>query len=126
MKTEIHPNYKDITFKCACGATYTAGSTIKDSEFHTELCSNCHPFFTGKQKLIDSSGRVDKFRAKVKQAQEHAEKNVKKVDNEDAEEVVKETAEEATEETEKETAEEATEETEKETAEEATEEEKEA
>ncbi len=79
MKSDIHPNYKMVTFKCACGAAYTAGSTIKDSEFKTEICSNCHPFYTGKQKLIDSSGRVDKFIAKMKKAQEFAEQNVKTV-----------------------------------------------
>jgi large subunit ribosomal protein L31 len=78
MKDGIHPKYQKIKFTCACGAVFEAGSTI-DKEFRTELCSNCHPFFTGKQKLVDTSGRVDKFYAKVKKAQEQAEKNVKKV-----------------------------------------------
>lgn len=78
MKDAIHPKYQKIKFTCACGAVYEAGSTI-EGEFKTELCSNCHPFFTGKQKLVDSSGRVDKFNAKVKKAQEQAEKQVKKV-----------------------------------------------
>lgn len=79
MKTEIHPKYHQITFQCACGASYIAGSTIQKDEFHTEVCANCHPFYTGKQKLLDTSGRVDKFMAKMKKAQEIAEKNVKKV-----------------------------------------------
>ncbi|MFA6917428.1 MAG: 50S ribosomal protein L31 [Candidatus Gracilibacteria bacterium] len=67
MKKEIHPKYQDITFTCACGAKFAAGSTIKE-DYKTEICSNCHPFFTGKQKLIDTSGRVDKFMAKMKKA----------------------------------------------------------
>lgn len=71
MKKEIHPKYQDITFSCACGAKFVAGSTI-EQEYKTEICSNCHPFFTGKQKLMDTSGRVDKFNAKMKKAQEKA------------------------------------------------------
>lgn len=78
MKKEIHPKYQDITFTCACGAKFVAGSTLQ-KEFKTEICSQCHPFFTGKQKLIDSSGRVDKFLAKMKKAQKIAETKVKKV-----------------------------------------------
>ena len=70
MKTEIHPKYQDVNFTCACGATFVAGSTIGKEEFQTEICSACHPFYTGKQKLIDSSGRVDKFMAKRKKAEE--------------------------------------------------------
>ncbi|MDA1060854.1 MAG: 50S ribosomal protein L31 [bacterium] len=77
MKTDIHPKYEEIKFTCACGATFLAGSTI-DKDFKTEICSSCHPFYTGKQKLIDTSGRVDKFMAKMKKAQAVAEKNVKK------------------------------------------------
>lgn len=67
MKTDIHPKYQTVTFTCACGAQFIAGSTIKE-DYKTEICSNCHPFYTGKQKLIDASGRVDKFMAKVKKA----------------------------------------------------------
>ena len=78
MKSEIHPKYQTITFTCACGAKYIAGSTM-ENDFHTEICSSCHPFYTGKQKLIDTSGRVDKFVARMKKAQEQAEKKVKKV-----------------------------------------------
>lgn len=89
MKNDIHPKYQTITFSCACGASFVAGSTIEE-DFHTEICSNCHPFYTGKQKLVDSSGRVDKFMAKMKKAQEQAEKKVKKVKSEDAEEAAKE------------------------------------
>ncbi|HHX18027.1 MAG TPA: 50S ribosomal protein L31 [Clostridium sp.] len=59
MKAGIHPAYSRTTIKCACGATYQTGSTKKD--VHVEICSNCHPFYTGKQKLVDTGGRVDKF-----------------------------------------------------------------
>ncbi len=83
MKTETHPEYKATKFKCACGAAFEAGSTLADKDFSTEICSNCHPFYTGKQKLIDSSGRVDKFMAKRKKAQAKAEENVELVDEED-------------------------------------------
>lgn len=92
MKNEIHPKYQTITFACACGAKYTAGSTL-EKDFHTEICSNCHPFYTGKQKLIDSSGRVDKFVAKMKKAQELKEKKVKKVKKGEEDQAAKESAE---------------------------------
>lgn len=95
MKAEIHPKYQTITFTCACGASFVAGSTI-EKDFHTEICSNCHPFYTGKQKLIDSSGRVDKFMAKMKKAQELAEKKVKKVEKGEEEVVAKKSAKKET------------------------------
>ena len=60
MKEGIHPNYNESVVKCACGETFTTGSVKK--EIKVEICSKCHPFFTGKQKLIDTGGRVDKFR----------------------------------------------------------------
>jgi len=91
MKKGIHPQFQDITFTCACGATFTAGSTIS-KDFHTEICSNCHPFYTGKQKLIDSSGRVDKFMAKMKKAQDLKGGDVKKVNKGEEEQVAEETA----------------------------------
>lgn len=62
MKEGIHPNYGEAVVKCACGETFTTGSTKK--ALHVEICSKCHPFFTGKQKLIDTGGRVDKFKKK--------------------------------------------------------------
>jgi len=62
MKKDIHPKYNEIVAKCGCGAEYLVGST-KDG-ITTEICSACHPFYTGKQKLIDTAGRVEKFRAK--------------------------------------------------------------
>lgn len=59
MKQGIHPNYNEITVTCACGNNFQTKSTGKD--LHIEICSECHPFFTGKQKLVDTAGRVDRF-----------------------------------------------------------------
>ncbi len=60
MKQGIHPEYHEIKVLCACGNNFTTRSTRKD-ELHVEICSECHPFFTGKQKLVDTAGRVDRF-----------------------------------------------------------------
>jgi large subunit ribosomal protein L31 len=62
MKKDIHPAYHDAKIICACGATYQVGSTVET--MHVEICSHCHPFFTGKQKLIDTAGSVEKFQKK--------------------------------------------------------------
>ena len=62
MKKNVHPEYQECQVVCACGNTFTTRSTKK--EIHVEICSSCHPFFTGKQKLIDSAGRVEKFKKK--------------------------------------------------------------
>jgi large subunit ribosomal protein L31 len=62
MKAGIHPEYKTVQVHCACGATWTTRST--KPELRLEICSSCHPFFTGKQKLIDSAGRVERFNRK--------------------------------------------------------------
>ncbi len=59
MKEGIHPNYDTCTVRCACGATYETKST--KSELKVDICSKCHPFYTGKQKLVDTGGRVDRF-----------------------------------------------------------------
>jgi large subunit ribosomal protein L31 len=59
MKPGIHPEYEDVTVSCACGETWVTRSTRKD--LRLEICSRCHPFFTGKQKLVDTAGRVEKF-----------------------------------------------------------------
>ena len=61
MKPEIHPNYSEITVTCACGETFKTRST-KKGDLHVEICSACHPFYTGKQKIVDTAGRVEKFR----------------------------------------------------------------
>lgn len=62
MKTDIHPEYSQTTIKCACGNDLEVGSTKKD--ITVEICSQCHPFFTGKQKLVDTAGRIERFRKK--------------------------------------------------------------
>ena len=59
MKAKIHPEYKEVSVVCACGETFVTRSTRKD--LRLEICSKCHPFFTGKQKLIDTAGRVERF-----------------------------------------------------------------
>lgn len=65
MKTKIHPTYSEtVTVTCACGNTFQTGST--ESAIEVEVCSNCHPFYTGKQKLVDAAGRVDKFQQRLK------------------------------------------------------------
>ena len=60
MKQGIHPKYETVTIKCACGAEVVTKSTAGD--LRVEICSKCHPFFTGKQKLVDTGGRVDRFK----------------------------------------------------------------
>ncbi|MEA2490233.1 MAG: large subunit ribosomal protein [Acidobacteriota bacterium] len=62
MKAEIHPKYQQVNVHCACGETWTTGSTRK--ELRVDICSKCHPFFTGKQKLVDTAGRIDRFQRK--------------------------------------------------------------
>jgi large subunit ribosomal protein L31 len=66
MKPKIHPKYHDVVVTCACGETFRARSTNPD--LRLEICSKCHPFFTGKQKLIDSAGRVERFQRRYKNA----------------------------------------------------------
>jgi large subunit ribosomal protein L31 len=62
VKQGIHPEYKEAKFVCACGENFTTRSTVKS--IHVDICSKCHPFFTGKQKLVDAEGRVEKFKKK--------------------------------------------------------------
>jgi large subunit ribosomal protein L31 len=64
MKKGIHPQYHDVIMVCACGNTFKTRSTHKSDLVHLEICSRCHPFFTGKQKLFDSGGRVERFQRK--------------------------------------------------------------
>jgi large subunit ribosomal protein L31 len=72
MKKDIHPKYEQTTISCACGNKIVTGSTKKDIKI--EICSQCHPFFTGKQKLVDTAGRIERFR------QKYAKFNTKKQD----------------------------------------------
>jgi large subunit ribosomal protein L31 len=68
MKKDIHPKYQESTVHCSCGYTFTTRST--KPELHVELCSQCHPFYTGKQKLVDSGGRVERFQKRYGKAQQ--------------------------------------------------------
>jgi len=67
LKPKIHPEYHELTVTCACGNSFPTRSTSKT--INVEICSQCHPFFTGKQKLIDTAGRVERFRRKYAKAQ---------------------------------------------------------
>jgi large subunit ribosomal protein L31 len=66
MKTEIHPEYVTTKVICACGETWESRSTIP--EIHTEICSSCHPFYTGKQNLVDTAGQIEKFNKRYKKS----------------------------------------------------------
>ena len=68
MKPKIHPNYGEATVTCACGNTWKTGSTRKD--IRVEVCSNCHPFYTGTQRIVDTAGQVERFRRRYGIAQE--------------------------------------------------------
>lgn len=64
MKADIHPNYHEITVTCSCGNSFKTQSAISKTELKIEVCSECHPFYTGTQKIVDTAGRIDKFRQK--------------------------------------------------------------
>lgn len=76
MKAEIHPKYQQVDVHCACGETWKTGSTRK--ELRVEICSKCHPFFTGKQKLVDSAGRIDRFQQRYAKSAASIAKAAKK------------------------------------------------
>ncbi|PCI23271.1 MAG: 50S ribosomal protein L31 [Piscirickettsiaceae bacterium] len=61
MKPETHPEYHEISVACSCGNSFKTKSTLNKEELHVEACSLCHPFYTGKQRIVDTAGRVDKF-----------------------------------------------------------------
>jgi large subunit ribosomal protein L31 len=73
MKAGIHPDYHELMVHCACGHTFKTRSTFKGNMMRVEICSNCHPFFTGKQKLLDTAGRVERFTKKYAKAAEAVE-----------------------------------------------------
>ena len=83
MKTDIHPTYDEVTVKCSCGNTFTTKST-KPGEQLVELCNECHPFFTGKQRLLDSAGRVEKFQRKYEKFYKKDDAEAKSDSAEDA------------------------------------------
>jgi large subunit ribosomal protein L31 len=76
MKQGIHPEYKTAVVTCACGSTFTTRSTLES--IHVEICSRCHPYFTGRQKLVDTAGRVERFRKKYGEAEPGAGKGKRK------------------------------------------------
>lgn len=61
MRSDIHPEYKEISVTCSCGNTFATGSTYDKDALTVDVCSACHPFYTGKQKIVDTAGQVDKF-----------------------------------------------------------------
>ncbi len=63
MKPDIHPNYSEVSVSCSCGESFTTRSTL-GKDLHIDVCSKCHPFYTGTQKIMDTAGRVDKFNRK--------------------------------------------------------------
>ena len=79
MKPKIHPEYRTITVTCSCGNSWDTRSTLSRDDLHVEVCSQCHPFYTGKQKIVDTAGRVERFRQKYAQkAPKGAEKPAEK------------------------------------------------
>ncbi|TDJ65665.1 MAG: 50S ribosomal protein L31 [Proteobacteria bacterium] len=62
MKSDIHPAYREINVTCSCGNTFTTRSTLSNDDLHLDVCSACHPFYTGQQKIVDTAGRIEKFR----------------------------------------------------------------
>ena len=73
MKNDIHPNYVDTTVTCSCGATFQTRSTAASGQITSEVCSQCHPFYTGKQKILDTGGRVARFQARYGKKADKAE-----------------------------------------------------
>ena len=100
MKADIHPSYSEITVTCSCGNTFKTRSTSSD-DLHLDVCSSCHPFYTGNEKVLDTAGRVEKFKAKMAAAGGIGKKTKKASPKKEevAEEKAPEVAEEAKEET---------------------------
>jgi large subunit ribosomal protein L31 len=74
MKKDIHPNYVDTQVTCTCGNTFTTHSTASSGSIHADVCSQCHPFYTGKQKILDTGGRVARFEKRYAQAAKKSKK----------------------------------------------------
>ena len=70
MKADIHPKYNDVTINCSCGNSFVTRSTVGKETMTVEVCSECHPFYTGKQKIVDTAGRVERFRRRYAKADE--------------------------------------------------------
>lgn len=92
MKSAIHPQYNDVTFTCACGNTFQAGSTSKEN-VRVEICAKCHPLYTGKSNLIDTTGRLERFENRFAKSQILKNKNSKNAAvNEESKKATEETA----------------------------------
>jgi len=78
MKPEIHPPYHKVKVICSCGGEFEVMSTFPGQEMRIEICAKCHPYFTGKQKLVDTAGRVEKFKSRMAAAQKAKEEKAKK------------------------------------------------
>jgi len=74
VKNGIHPDYHETTVTCTCGATFMTRSTAKNGAIHADVCSQCHPFYTGKQKIMDTGGRVAKFQQRYGKMQQAKQK----------------------------------------------------
>ena len=74
MKADLHPKYEEVTVNCSCGHSFTTRSTLC-KDLHIEVCSKCHPFYTGKQKIVDTAGRVDKFKRRYTRSNNQSEKS---------------------------------------------------
>ncbi|MBB71230.1 MAG: 50S ribosomal protein L31 [Legionellales bacterium] len=72
MRAEIHPNYQEIKVTCSCGHSFDTRSTLK-GDLHIEVCSECHPFYTGQQKIVDTAGRVQKFKDRFRRGKKAAD-----------------------------------------------------
>ncbi len=77
MKADIHPEYAETAVTCTCGNTFTTRSTARGGTIHTDVCSACHPFYTGKQKILDTGGRVARFEKRYAQSQAKGKQNTK-------------------------------------------------
>jgi len=82
MKPDIHPQYKDVKVVCSCGSTFVTRSTLGKDKLSLEVCASCHPFYTGTQKIVDTAGRVDRFRQKYGQKSKQAKTEDKPKDSE--------------------------------------------
>jgi large subunit ribosomal protein L31 len=89
MKKDIHPDYQTATVTCVCGNTFTTRSTVGDIKL--EICSECHPFFTGRQKVVDTAGRIDKFNQRFEKSKSIRAKKQSKAAGQQAESEPKET-----------------------------------
>ena len=78
MKPNLHPEYKEVSISCSCGSVFTTRSTMSKGTFHLEVCSMCHPFYTGKQRFVDSAGQIERFQKRFQKSQKTGSEEVVK------------------------------------------------